>query len=262
VAARTDAENGYLQRVDNKGRLLIDQHVYDRFGVRAQLHNGRLTLYLDPIEDALKVGDTIVLKIGLQDDAMAKPVTDSLTVRIVEHEKEPKKEKKKAAQPKAAAQGSKEGEGQPQPTHGLPPYVLLTRDGHPVGTEETKPWPPGFTELDGGEIDDYGENGTLYKINYDNIYHVKYRMSARGDIARDVVTEKYILGMRILMLGYEHALRTLKDLKGEQANGIAEFQDDFRRMAARGAASTVLALAENLPKIIDKSSVAASQDVE
>jgi hypothetical protein len=35
---------------------------------------------------------------------------------------------------------------------------------------------------------------------------VKYRISARGDIARDVVTEKYILGMRILMLGYEHAL--------------------------------------------------------
>ena len=32
-------------------------------------------------------------------------------------------------------------------------------------------------------------------------------------------------------------------------------------MAARGAASTVLALAENLPKIVDKSSLAAAQDV-
>jgi len=262
VVARTDAENGYLQRVDNKGRLLIDQNIYDRFGIRAQLHNGRLTLYLDPVEDRLKVGDTIVLKVGLQDDAMAKPVTDSMTLRIVDQEKEPKKEKKKVAQPKAAAQGSKEGEGEPRPTHGLPPYVLLTRDGHPVGTEETRPWPADFTELDGGLIEDLGENGTLYKINYDNAYHVKYRRGARGDIARDVVTEKYILGMRILMLGYEHALRTLKDLKGEQANGIAEFQDDFRRMAARGAASTVLALAENLPKIIDKSSVTANQDVE
>ena len=52
-------------------------------------------------------------------------------------------------------------------------------------------------------------------------YHVKYRIGARGDIARDVVTEKYILGMRILMLGYEHALRTIKELKGDQLNGIA-----------------------------------------
>jgi hypothetical protein len=87
-------------------------------------------------------------------------------------------------------------------------------------------------------------------------------MVARGDVARDVVTEKYILGMRILMLGYEHALRTIKELKGDQLNGIAEYQDDFRRMAARGAAATVLALAENLPKIVDQSSVAANQDVE
>jgi hypothetical protein len=43
-------------------------------------------------------------------------------------------------------------------------------------------------------------------------------------------------------------------------DGIAEFADDFRRVAARGAASTVLALAENLPKIVDASSVQA--DVE
>ena len=83
-----------------------------------------------------------------------------------------------------------------------------------------------------------------------------------GDIARDVVTEKYILGMRILMLGYEHALRATMNSNAAGANGMAEFQDNFRRMAARGAASTVLALAENLPKIIDKSTIVAGQDVE
>ena len=261
IVARTDAENGYLQRADNRGRMLIEQPVYDRFGVRAQLHNGRLTLYLDPIEDKLKVGDAITLKVGLQDDAMPQPVTDTVTVRIVDQEKEPKKAKAKAAEPKGAAKGSKEGEGDSGPTHGLPPFVLLTRDGHQLGNDDTQPWPDGFTELDGGLVEDLGENGTLYKINYDNAYHVKYRMSARGDIARDVVTEKYILGMRILMLGYEHALRAIGELKGS-SNGIAEFQDEFRRMAARGAASTVLALAENLPKIIDKTSLSANQDVE
>jgi hypothetical protein len=76
------------------------------------------------------------------------------------------------------------------------------------------------------------------------------------------VTEKYILGMRILLMGYEHALRTLTAARNGDGAGIAEFQDDFRRMAARGAASTVLALAENLPKIIDKSAIVDAQDVE
>jgi hypothetical protein len=132
IVARTDAENGYLQRVDNRGRLLIEQTVYDRFGVRAQLHNGRLTLYLDPIEDKLKVGHTIALQVGLQDDAMAQPVTDKVTVHIVDQEKEPKKTKAKAAEPKAAPKGSKEGQGDSSATHGLPPFVLLTRDGHQI----------------------------------------------------------------------------------------------------------------------------------
>lgn len=79
-------------------------------------------------------------------------------------------------------------------------------------------------------------------------------------MAREVVTEKYILGMRILMLGYEHAFRSLQDGNCGDGEGAAEFYDDFRRMAARGSASTVLALAENLPKIVDQSSV--GDDVE
>jgi hypothetical protein len=261
VAARTDVENGYLQRADNRGNLLIAPSLYARFGIRAQLHDGRLTLYLDPVEDDLKAGDEIVLKVGLQDPSMSQPVEDQVRIRIVDEEKEPKTTKKKG-EAKAGKKGDKEGEGDSAPTHGLPIYVLLTKDGHPVGTQETQPWPEGFTENDGGMVEDLGKDGVLYKINYDNSYHMKYRLGARGDVARDVVTEKYILGMRVLMLGYEHALKTLKETKGDQANGIAEFQDDFRRMAARGAASTVLALAENLPKIVDKSSVTAAQDVE
>jgi hypothetical protein len=64
-------------------------------------------------------------------------------------------------------------------------------------------------------------------------------------------------------MGYEHALRTLKAAKsGDGAATLAAFQHDFRRMAARGAASTVLALAENLPKIVDRSTVTEAQEVE
>ena len=64
VSARTDAENGYLQRADNTGHLLIAPSIYARFGVRAQLHDGRLTLFLDPVAKALKVGDEIALKVA------------------------------------------------------------------------------------------------------------------------------------------------------------------------------------------------------
>jgi len=102
-----------------------------------------------------------------------------------------------------------------------------------------------------------GKGQALYMINYDNAYHLKYKMQARGDVAKDVMTEKYVLGMRILMLGYEHALGVLRNGNG---NGMGEFADEFRRLVARGAASTVLALAENLPKIVDSSAV--MQDVE
>ena len=133
----------------------------------------------------------------------------------------------------------------------------MTRDGRNIGEDESETWPADFTDQDGGIVRDLGEGQVLYLINYDNAYHLKYKMQTRGDIGKDVMTEKYVLGMRIVMLGYEHALRVFKDAS---ANGISEYSDEFRRMAARGAAATVLALAENLPKIIDGSSV--SENVE
>jgi hypothetical protein len=153
----------------------------------------------------------------------------------------------------------KPGKGGSAPTRGLPPCILLTKDGREVKGHGVEKWPSDFTDSDGGYMEEVGEDEVVYKINYDNVYHLKYRPSQRGDVAREVVTEKYILGMRILLLGYEHALRNRK-AEGKN-NGIAEYTDDFRRMAARGAASTVLALAENLPKIIDASSV-QGQEVE
>jgi hypothetical protein len=264
VAARTDVENGYLQRADNKGTLVVDPAIYARFGLNAHLHNGRLTIFLDPVPGAVKVGDKITIKIGLQDPSMAQPVQDRITVTIVEEAAPAKPTKKTKTKSKASAAdtGNKEGEGKPSPTHDLPPYRLLTDNGRKVGNIDTLPWPEGFNEYDGGSIDDLGDRGVLYKINYDNVYHLKYRRAARGgDVGRDVITEKFILGMRIMLMGYEHALRALT--AGKDGNtALAEFQDDFRRMAARGAASTILALAENLPKIVDKSAVTAAQDVE
>ncbi len=263
IAARTDAENGYLQRADNRGRFRIDDASAARFSVRVQLKNGRLTTYLEPKEGELKVGQTFVITLGLQDDAMPAPVEDKITVRVVEEEKPLKTPTPPQPKPpEGGDQGDKEGEGKPKPTHGLPKYRLMTKDGRAIGGQETLAWPDDFNEYDGGTIEDLGDEGMLYKINYDNTYHLKYRMAARTDVSKDVITEKYVLGMRILMLGYEHALSQLLKKTNGDGEGAGEFTDEFRRMAARGAAATVLALAENLPKIIDKSSLENAQDVE
>lgn len=258
IAARTDAENGYLDRADNCGRVVIPASVAARFTVSSQLHEGRLTVYLDPVDGKNEVGERLIFRVGLHDPAIAVPVEDELTVAIVDEELPQPKPKAGQKPPPASGDGKgKPGGGNDAPTHGLPRYRLLTKDGRNVGQQESEKWPDGFSEHDGGAVRDLGEAGLLYLINYDNAYHVRYRKQQRGDVAREVVTEKYLLGMRILMLGYEHAYRAARDGNNE---AMAEFLDDFRRLAARGAASTVLALAENLPKIVDTSSVAA--DVE
>jgi hypothetical protein len=261
VAAATDAENGYLNRADNPGRLVVPDKIAGRFSFRTQLHDGRLTVYLDPIEGKVKVGDSFTFRFGLQDAAMPLPVEAELVIRIAQEEAPQVPHKKPKPGPKPEPPGPNKPDspnsGKSAPTRGLPKHRLLTMDGRMVGDEETDPWPEGFTEQDGGTVRDFGDDQVLYLINYDNAYHLKYKRQTRGDISKDVITEKYVLGMRILMLGYENALRALR---GTNGSGISEYADDFRRMAARGAATTVLALAENLPKIVDTSSV--SQDVE
>lgn len=257
VTARTDAENGYLNRADNRGSVVVDGAIRERFTVREHLHNGRLVLYLDPLQDALEIGDEISFKIGLKDDALPEPIeSEKVTVLVVDKEAENKVKKKDPAEKKSGDGGSgKEGKGKDSPTLGLPIYELLTHDGREISGEETQKWPTDFNENEGGYAEDLGEGNIKYYINYDNSYHLKYREQQRVDIAKEAVTEKYILGMRIMMLGFEQSLRSSQK-SGDAANeNFAEYIDQFRRMAAMGSASTVLALAENLPKLIDASAL-------
>jgi hypothetical protein len=81
---------------------------------------------------------------------------------------------------------------------------------------------------------------------------LKYRQQQRGQIARDTLSQKYIIGMRIMLLGFEHALQAEATAKnnGEPAP-VSEYADDFRKVAARGAAATVLTVAERLPKLME-----------
>jgi hypothetical protein len=263
VIATTDAENGYLQRPDSRGEVLIDDRIRERFGTRVHLHNGKLTIYFHPVAATLKGGEKFKFKIGLQDDSMPSPVETELTVVVWGYDKDEKDKKPKVKEKNDSGKiSSGDGQGGSAATHGLPKSLLLTKDGRKIGDQETEKWPNDFDEHEGGVIQDLGNNEVVYKINYDNAYHLKYRSQQRGDVARDVVTEKYILGMRILMLGFERAYRVMKESKNGNDAGIGEFVDEFRKMAARGAASTVLALAENLPKIVDRASVSASENAE
>ena len=259
VGGRTDAENGYLNRPDNPGSLVVPKDIAEKFAFRTQLNDGRLTVYLEAVENKVRAGDTYKFRVELLDAAMPAPVGDEIVVRIMPEEVSVPKPKPKPgdAAPKGGKGGDKKGEGEPAPTHGLPKHRLLTKDGRKVGDDESDPWPEDFSEQDGGFVRDLGNDQVIYLINYDNAYHLKYKAQARGDIAKDVITEKYILGMRILMLGFEHSLRSYK---GEEGSNLTEYADEFRRLAARGSAATVLALAENLPKIVDSTSVTADAE--
>lgn len=263
VAARTDAENGYLNRADNPGAVVIPDDIRKRFGIRSHLHNGRLAVFFVPMEGMVAVGDLFSFTIGLKDDAMpGLQETDRLVLRIIDETIVPPRPKPdEPRKPRTAGEGKDgEGKGNDAPVLGLPNCVLLTSNGRSVGKYPVEQWPDDFSEQDGGLVQDLGEGEVVYKINYDNAYHLKYRAQQPTPLAKDVVSEKYVLGMRILLLGYEHALRAAQPTDARPANGMAEFSDEFRRMAARGAAATVLALAEYLPKIIDQSSL--TEEVE
>lgn len=256
MVARTDAENEYLQRTDNPGRVILDDLIRDSFIIREHLRDGKLTLYLTPAEGKVCVGQTFRIRLGLHDEAMPEPVqTDEIILTIADAEDDKEKRDSKKKDQKSGDEGDTPGKGKNAPTHGLPGIVLLTKDGREIPGYGVEQWPEDYTEADGGAITDLGEGKVVYKVNYDNVYHLKYRLGEHGAVAREVVTEKYILGMRIVLLGYEHAFKALQKAKGAEADGLAEFADDFRRIAARGAATTILALAENLPKIVDASSV-------
>jgi len=83
------------------------------------------------------IGDSFTFRIGLQDPAMATAVEDQLTIRIVEEEALPAKPKGKKRRPNLrAGRCRSQGRRRDAPTHGLPKYGLLTKDGRKIGLQE------------------------------------------------------------------------------------------------------------------------------
>jgi len=243
ISAKTDVVNDYFHRPDNTGYLYIsDDEVEKYFRIRQSLKDGRLTVYFSPAKNTdLNPGMKFSFEMGLNDPTMTSPLAVPLKLIVVEEKHIPKKKIKKKQDKK-----SKENE---KPKKGLPKYKLLTKDGRVIPGEDCENWPENFNDFDGGTVEDFGEEGLIYKINYDNAYHLKYRQAKKGEIERDALTQKYILGMRLLMLGFEQAIRS-KQETSKNDSAFEDFKDDFREMAAKGAASTVLALAEVLPRVV------------
>jgi hypothetical protein len=257
VTATTNSANDYFIRDENPGDLLIGSDVVRKgFRINKTLRNGRLAVFFTPLAGKAKVGESFKFTIGLKDDAMPAAVEAKVTVKIIGPVTPPQpnpsdKIDKGATANKNANNGRGGGN---QPNVGLPKYKLLTKDGREIPGHPTEAWPTDFKDEDGGVIVDMGEEGKVYKINYDNSYHLRYRHSQRGDVLKDAVSQKYIIGMRLLLLGIEHALSQAKGAdEGEEK--LVDIVDEIRRLAARGAASTVLAVADHLPKIMENTSL-------
>ncbi|MGE4060790.1 MAG: hypothetical protein AB7E69_18165, partial [Sphingomonadales bacterium] len=184
LIARTDVENGYLQRTDNPGRVLLGEEMRDHFIIREHLKDGKLTLYFTPAEAKTKVGQTYHVRVGLHDEAMAEPVyTEEIAIIFAEEaeatEDTRKREKKEK---KSGDEGDNAGKGKDAPTHGLPKVILLTKDGRGIENYVTEQWPEDFSEADGGLIEDLGGGEVIYKVNYDNAYHLKYKLGQHGSV--------------------------------------------------------------------------------
>ena len=177
IGARTDAANDYLQRTDNPGKVILDLDIRTKFGVREHLQDGRLTLYLSPDKALVAINDIFSLKISMTDEAMPEAVvSEAVQIKIVQEieDQEPSPKPRVKSVKTTSAGDSKPGKGEDAPTRGLPKCRLLTRDGREIPGYDSAEWPEGFNENDGGMIEDLGAE-SVYLINYDNAYHLKYR---------------------------------------------------------------------------------------
>lgn len=256
VAFNTDARNDYLTRPDNRGRVFVTGGISERFSYTTSLRNGRLTVTFQSLADKVAAGDELSFSVGLLDDAMPEPVTEELTLRVVESRRRrgpgPKPQPNGGSEDPGADDGEETTEGR-----ALPPMRWLTRDGRPIGEEETEQWPDDFTDQDGGTVTDLGDSN-IYYINYDNAHFRRFLNAERNEIDQKVVAQQYRMGMLVLMMGLEDAYSRMES--GITKTSIEEIIDEIRRLAAQAAATVVMSIAKTLPTIVNPASVADPDD--
>lgn len=261
IKTETDADNDYFTRPDNEGKLIMSNpDINNRFQVSHPLKDGQLTIFITPKPEYVSIGDKYTTELGLFDPSMAEPVwSEEVEIVIIERDKEPKKVKPRPVKPVVPNKVKKPGQATPE--KGIPPFRLLTEDGRNIdGHGETVKWSDmtdieggPFTESDGGVTKDLGDDRVIHYINYDNTWHLNSRKKISKRNGQEAVTQKYILGMRILLFGYQRALDQMLKGQGEVPEVLHNHRDLLFRLAARGAASVVLPLADTLPRIVDLS---------
>lgn len=249
VVFNTDARNDYLTRPDNRGRVFVTGGIGEKFSYTMSLRNGRLTVVFQSLADKVIAGDELSFSVGLLDGAMPEPVTDELTLRVVESRRRSNSGNRR---PRRDDEGEEVTEGR-----ALPPTRWLTKDGRMIGDEETVQWPDDFTDQDGGKAEDFGET-SVYYINYDNAHFRRFLNAERNEIDQKVVAQQYRMGMLVLMMGLEDAYSRMEP--GVTKTSIEEIIDEIRRLTAQAAATVVMSIAKTLPTIVNPASVSDPDD--
>ncbi len=255
IKATTDVVNDYFIRADATGKLVVVEHAQVRLSVHKHLRDGRLTLFLKPIAAEVTVGEEIDFSAALEDEWNGIPdISDKFKIRIGPPETKvdpiPPPVPRPDPKPVGPVDASQQGKKSAAPTLAMPHFQFLTRDGRELDGESTQKWDDGMSEHSGGFAKDFGDGNIKYFINYDNAYHIADKKRQKGDVAKKAITEKYKWGMLVLMLSFEQVCRSLPEI---QRKAISENLDEVRRLVANAASSTVLTIADVLPRILDTS---------
>ena len=254
----TDSRNDWLTRPDNRGRVRFVRHDDGTdvgFGFKAELTDGSLTATIRAMQDQVSVGEKIEADISLVDDSMPLPVKEPVTFHVVASRSKPRNGEG-GGRPRRRGDDDQDGTSDGR---GLPENRWITQDGRVVGDEKTTPWSEHYddiTDQDGGYVRDLSADEKLYYINYDNAHFQHFLMGERVDVEKRVLTEQYRLSMLILMMGFEDAYSRLPDSQVEWA----EWVEEIRRIAARGAATVVMSIAKTLPTLVTASTVGDPDD--
>ena len=258
IRFETDAANDWLTRPDNRGRVSIVRlgGADAGFAYSAELMDGSLSVTIHASHERVSVGETIEAEIQLLDDGMPMPAKSGVVFRIVTS-----RPQQRSGEPRPPAHpAGDENENDSTDERGLPANGWITKDGRAIGDEETKAWADfdGYDDQDGGAVRDLGAGEKVYYINYDNAHFQHFVARERTEIGKRVLTEQYRLSMLILMMGFEDAYSRLIDANGEV--DWAEWVDEIRRLAARGAATVVMSIAKTLPTLVTPDTVGDPDD--
>ncbi|MXX80775.1 MAG: hypothetical protein F4Y69_07050 [Chloroflexi bacterium] len=249
----TDATNDWLIRPDNRGSVVLEGIGAELFGIQSALSDGSLTVTIRPVSSGVVVGSDVTLELVLSDDGMPLPLREGVRLRVVPQRPHPPPGPPRPPRPNQDPGGENEVE-----SRDLPPWKWLTRDGRDLPGADSEQWPSDFTDQDGGRVEELSESVSLYKINYDNAHFRNFLDRERSDAAKRVVTEQYKISMLVLMMGFEQACARMPDDSAKQE--LSEFMDDFRRLAAEGAATVVMSIAKTLPNLITTDTVGDPDD--